>query len=338
MPTEAQLLPSAGVSLVRMRGRLFPASFLLIFLLSSTAMVCPGRAQSQQTEPAAQNSENPAKPPELPPAIDAKEIVRRAIEVDHRDYELARSYTCANREVVKHLGKHGEVKSTEIKTYDLNFYYGDFYPELVQIDDKPLSDKEKKKEDEKLEKFLAKRRNESPEERQKRLDKEKKEREEGRAFVRDVVNAYDFRIVGEEQVGGTDTWIIEATPRKDFHPTQPHADMLKKIRGRMWIEKNEYNWVKVEAETTDTISFGLFLFRIHAGSRFMLEKTHLNNEVWLLRRLTINGGARLALFKNEAIDQDDEFTNYKKFVTSVRIIPRTGETQPQEQPKEQPKQ
>ena len=307
------------------------------------AFVCAsliGAAPAQQLPSQNSNSNDKTEPqtssaiaqPETPPAIDAKEIVRRAIEVDHRDYELARSYTCVNREVIKHLGKHGEVKSTEIKTYDLNFYYGDFYPELVQIDDKALNDKEKKKEDEKLEKFLAKRRNESPEERQKRLDKEKKEREEGRAFVRDVVNAYDFRIVGEEQIGGADTWVIEATPRKDFHPTQPHADILKKIRGRMWIEKNEYNWVKVEAETTDTISFGLFLFRIHAGSRFMLEKTHLNNEVWLLRRLTINGGARLALLKNEAIDQDDEFTDYKKFVTSVRIIPREKELQ-QEQPK-----
>ena len=311
--------------------------FLLIAFVCASLI---GAAPAQQVTSQNSNSNEKAEPqnsstiaqPETPPALDAKEIVRRAIEVDHRDYELARSYTCVNREVIKHLGKHGEVKSTEIKTYDLNFYYGDFYPELVQIDDKALNDKEKKKEDEKLEKFLAKRRNETPEERQKRLDKEKKEREEGRAFVRDVVNAYDFRIVGEEQIGGADTWVIEATPRKDFHPTQPHADILKKIRGRMWIEKNEYNWVKVDAETTDTISFGLFLFRIHAGSRFMLEKTHLNNEVWLLRRLTINGGARLALLKNEAIDQDDEFTDYKKFVTSVRIIPQGKEVQ-QEQPK-----
>ncbi len=54
--------------------------------------------------------------------------------------------------------------------------------------------------------------------------------------------------------------------------------MLKKIKGRIWIEKKNYNWVKVEAEATDTISFGLFLFRIHPGSRFVLETAHINNE------------------------------------------------------------
>ena len=48
------------------------------------------------------------------------------------------------------------MKSTEVKTYDIGFYYGEEYSRLIMKDDKPLDDKEKKKEDEKLEKFLAK--------------------------------------------------------------------------------------------------------------------------------------------------------------------------------------
>ena len=157
------------------------------------------------------------------------------MEIDRRTLDLARNYTCQQREVIKHLDNHGNVKSTEIKTYDIGFYYGEEYSRLVMKDDKPLDDKEKKKEDEKLEKFLAKLRNQSPEERQKRAEREKKEREESRAYRLDVANAYDFRIMGEEELEGVNTWVIEATPRKDFKPTQPHADMLKKIKGKMWI-------------------------------------------------------------------------------------------------------
>jgi hypothetical protein len=268
---------------------------------------------------------------QLPPTRDAREIVRRSMEIDRRTLELARHYTCQHREVVKHLDKHGNVKSTEIKTYDISFYYGEEYSRLIMVDDKPLSDKERKKEDEKLEKFLAKYRKESEEDREKRRDKEKKEREKDRAYRLDVANAYNFRIVGEEQLEGTDTWVIEATPRPDFKPTQPHADVLKKIKGKMWIDKKEYNWVRVEAEATDTISFGLFLFRIHPGSRFSFQQLHLNNEVWLLRQLYINGGARIALLKNEAIEQEDTFSNYKKFTSTVTILPGVREV-PAEQP------
>lgn len=142
-----------------------------------------------------------------------------------------------------------------------------------------------------------------------------------------MADAYDFRLLGEETIEGVETYVIEGTPRPDFHPTQPHADMLKKIKGKVWIEKTNYNWVKVEAEATDTISFGLFLFRIHPGSRFAFQQTFINNEVWVMKRLDIHGGARIALFKNENVDQEDVLSNFKKFVTSVRILPDSTEVQ-----------
>lgn len=269
--------------------------------------------------------------PILPATVDPKEIVRRSVETDHRNWERARSYTCRQREVEKQLGKNGEVKSTEIRTYDVNFYYGREYSRLVQKNDKPLTESEQKKEDEKLEKFLARLRDQSDEEREKQLAREKKQREETRAFLRDVVNAFDFTLVGEENISGVDSWVIAASPRKDFHPTQPHADMLSKVKGKIWIEKNGYNWVKAEAETFDTISFGIFLLRIHKGARISFEQIRVNDEVWLVRRFYILGGARLALLKNEAVEQEDVFSDYRKFVTSTRIIP--GQPVPDEKPK-----
>jgi hypothetical protein len=339
-----------------MKKRLIEISCAVLLTLSCAttyaqrqdpAASAPAPAQSSPT-PAAETSPTPAAtqssaPPQqgaaenaatqFPPTNDPKEIVRRSMEIDRRTLELARNYTCQQREVVKHLDKHGDVKSTEVKTFDISFYYGEEYSRLILVDDKPLDDKQKKKEDEKLEKFLAKYRNESEEDRQKRRDKERKDRQESRAYRLDVANAYDFRIVGEEELEGVNTWVIEATPRKDFKPTQPHADMLKKIKGKMWIDKKEYNWIRVEAEATDTISFGLFLFRIHPGSRFNFQQLHLNNEVWLLRHLYLNGGARIALLKNEAIEQEDTFSNYKKFSSTITILPGVREVPAQEKPK-----
>ena len=286
-----------------------------------------------QQPPASPGKTGNAQPAELAPPDDPREIVRRSVEMDHHNWDLAQNYTCQQREVEKRLGKHGEVKSTEIRTYDVNFYYGDEYSRLIQKDDQPLSADDKKKEDEKLEKFLAKRRTRSEQEQEKEWAKRKKEREEGRAFLRDVVNAYDFKLVGEEKVDGADAWIIDATPRKDFHPTQPHADILSKIKGRLWIEKKDYNWVKVDAEALDTISFGLFLVRIHPGSHISFEQTHLNDEVWLVRRFYIHGGVRIALLKNLNGEQEDTFSNYRKFSTTTRILPGIHEVPADSPPK-----
>lgn len=242
--------------------------------------------------------------------------------------ELARNYTCRQREVEKHLDSHGQVKSVDIKTWDITVLYGEPYSRLIEKNDRPLSAEDEKKEQEKIDKFISKRKSESDEEQQKRQAKQKKEREEGRAFLRDVANAYDFRIIGEEPVDGRDAWVLEATPRKNFHPTQPHADVLPKLKGKLWIDKQDYNWVKAEAEAIDTISFGLFLARVHKGSHFSFEQVRLNNEVWLLRRFYVNASARLLLFKNEGLEQEDIFSNYKKFSSATRILPGVKEVGP----------
>jgi len=285
----------------------------LVFLFLCTALVA-----QDNTAPAA-----------LPPTNDPREIVRRSVEIDHRTMELARNYTCQQREVEKHLDSHGNLKSVEVRTWDITMLYGEPYSRLIKKNDQPLSEKEEKKEEEKQDKFIAERKNESEDQRHKREAKQKKEREEGRAFLRDVENAYDFRMVGDEKVDGRPAWVLEATPRKDFKPTQPHADILPKLKGRVWIDKQDYDWVKAEAEAIDTISFGWFLARVHKGSHFSFEQTRLNNEVWLLRRFYIDASARVLLFKNMGIEQEDTFSNYKKFTTGTKILPGVREVEPE---------
>ncbi|MGO8786181.1 MAG: hypothetical protein ACLQVL_02195 [Terriglobia bacterium] len=301
-----------------MPSKLRTTLFAVLFLVMSSAILRP-----QEPPPAA-----PAVQQELPPTNDPKEIVRRALDVDQSAFQLERNYTFERREELKVLNKKGNLKKREANTYDVTILYGQPYSRRIQKDDKPLSDTDERKESEKADRFVAEHKNESAEQREKRLAKQEKEREEDRAFVRDVINAYDFRIMGDDQVDGHDTYIVEAIPRKDFRPTQPHADILSKLRGKIWISKKDYGCVKLEAETLDTISFGLFLLRIHKGTLFRLEQTRMNDEIWLPRRMSLNASARLALFANDAVDWESSFSNYKKFTSGVRILPGAAELQP----------
>src|SRR5215469_12474950 len=95
---------------------LFLQSFCCFLVLVFTASAQSRANQTSETTPStklAPSSE--IKAPELPLTNDPREIVRRSVEADHRANELARSYTCQQREVEKKLGNHGEVKSTEIR-------------------------------------------------------------------------------------------------------------------------------------------------------------------------------------------------------------------------------
>jgi hypothetical protein len=272
--------------------------------------------RAQESPPA------PAAPQELPE--DVKEIVRRGLEADQHNFQLARNYTFERREELKVLDRKGTIKKHEIKTYDVTILYDEPYGRLIRKDDKPLPDKEEKKEADKLERFVSERKKEGEGEHKRRLAKQEKERQEARAFVQDIINAYEFRIVGEDQVDGHDTYVVEADPRKGFRPTQPHADILPKLRGKIWIDKKDYGWVKLQAETLDTISWGLFLLRIHKGTQMEFEQIRMNNEIWLPRRISLDASARFALVANGTFDFELTFSSYKKFTSDVRIVPGTA--------------
>ena len=71
-------------------------------------------ATEHRPPPAATPAANPHKPSaaeeavaQFTPTNDPKEIVRRSMEIDRSTLDLARNYTCQQREVIKHLDKQG---------------------------------------------------------------------------------------------------------------------------------------------------------------------------------------------------------------------------------------
>jgi len=192
---------------------------------------------------------------------------------------------------------------------------------LIAKNDKPLSEKDAAKEDEKIQKLINKRRNESDGDRNKRLEKQEKERQEAREFVKEIADAYDFRVTGTEVVDGRNTFVVDADPRPGYKPRMKNAKFLPKFRFRVWINQAEKQWLKVDIQAIDTVSVGLFLVRLHKGSNIQIELTRVNDEVWLPKHVALKLDARVALLKSLNITEDVTFRDYKKFRTETRITP-----------------
>jgi hypothetical protein len=257
-----------------------------------------------------------------------RELIRQTSEKDMENDKRQRDYTYIQREEEHKLDGKGEVKSTETKTSEIMEIYGEQVERLISKDDKPLSDKEARKEEEKIQKVIDKRKNESETDRKKREEKEEKEREQGRQFVREVADAYNFKLVGIESLAGRDTYVIDAEPRPGYEPHSKEAKILPKFRFRAWIDKDESQWKKLDIQCIDTVSFGLFLARIHKGSRIVIEQTRVNDEVWLPQHVNVKVDVRLALLKDFNVEDDITYRDYKKFRTDIKIVP-IGELQPQ---------
>jgi hypothetical protein len=253
------------------------------------------------------------------PPEQIRDLLRRAEEKDIANDKQQRDYTYIERQEQHHLDGHGAIKKVESRTSEILEIYGEPIERLTAKDDKPLSSDEAKKEDEKIQKVIDKRKNESDGDRRKRLEKEDKQREEDRKFVLEVADAFNFHLIGSEVIDGHDSWVLEGEPRPGYEAKSREAKMLSKFKGRVWIDKTEEQWMKLDITAIDTISIGFVLARIHKGSRILVEMTRVNDEVWLPKHVQVHLDARVALFKSYDEDVEQTYRDYKKFRTNSKI-------------------
>jgi len=309
--------------------RVTQLSCLLILILPTLAVAQSDSSPSSPPAPATHelsatsNSASPGSSTTVPDLSDEEisKLIEKVAENDITNDQKQRDYTYTEREEEHKVDGAGQVRSTESTTHDVMVLYGEQVERLVRKNDQPLSEKEANKEDERIQKIMEKRKNETEDERKKRLEREAKDREEEREFVREVSDAFTFHLAGVESIDGRDTYVINADPRPGFQPHHKEAKYFSKVRGRIWIDKAESQWVKVDVEAMDTLSWGLFLARVHRGTHILVEQTRVNDEVWLPKHVWLKLDAKVALLKNYNLTADIIYTDYKKFRTDTKIVP-----------------
>jgi len=253
-------------------------------------------------------------------AQDPREIVRRTVELDQVNWMRMKDYTWTAQEVDRHLDSNGKVQSTESQRWETTILYGEPFRRMLARNGKALSPDEQRKEQQRFDKETAKYEHESEDDRARRIAKYDKDRQKDREFLREIPDAYDFRMVREDQVDGHAVWVIAATPKPGYAAKTSDGKALTKIKGELWIDKLEFQWVRIEAQTIDTISFGWILARLNPGATLLFEQTRVNNDLWLPKRQVTRGAGRVALLKKIALEQEITWSNYHKFSADSKVV------------------
>ena len=254
--------------------------------------------------------------PAQEPAPDPLEIVRRSVERDWTDFESRKNYTYQERSEFRQYARNGTVASMRSETNEVLILGGRPYERLISRNDKPLAAREARREQAKLDHELAKRQHESSAEQA----RYRKERIKERAFIREIPDAFTFRLVGNGAVSNRPAWIIEARPKPGYHAIHSQAKDFAKVRATIWIEQDTYHWVKVDADVLSSISVDFGLLRIAPGSSVHFEQTRVNDEIWLPSSMIVRFQARVALLKVLRGEYDIRYSNYRKFQSDSKII------------------
>jgi hypothetical protein len=84
-----------------------------------------------------------------------------------------------------------------------------------------------------------------------------------------------------------------------------------KVEGKLWVDKQDFGWVKVEGNVTQGFSMGLFLARVLSGSHITMEQTRFEDGIWLPKRIELQASARILFVKSYDINRILTYSDYQ---------------------------
>ncbi len=248
-------------------------------------------------------SSGPEKPQNQASILDAGQIVGQSIAAAERSWQARGHYTFMERDEDRRLDALGQVKSENVDVTRMILVNGIRFEQLIEHNGQLPSAEEQKKSDKDLEKL----KHETPEEQAARLRKD----QENRSFLRDLLEAFDFHLIGEEIVGGRPAYVFQATPHPGYRAHGKYGKLFSKVEGKLWVDKQDLGWVKVDGEVTQSFSIGLLVARVQRGSHIIMEQTCVGDSVWVPKRLQMRASARIFFVKSLDLERILTYSDYR---------------------------
>jgi hypothetical protein len=243
------------------------------------------------------------KPPDQPAVLDARQIVAQSIAATERSWQARDHYTFTERDQDRRLDTLGQVKSENVDVTRMILVNGARFEQLMEHNGQLPSADEQKKSAKDLEKLI----HESSADRAARLLKI----QENRSFLRDLLDAFDFHLLGEEIVAGRSAYILQATPHPGYRPHGKYAKLFSRVEGKLWVDKQDFGWVKVDGEVTQSFSIGFLVARVQRGSHIIMEQTCVGDAVWVPKRLEMRASATILLLKSLDLERILTYSDYR---------------------------
>ena len=252
----------------------------------------------------AQSDDLPLKSRNQTNVADIRQIVESSIAATQQHWQARLRYTYMEREVSRRRDSAGRLKSEDVDVSRTILVNGVPFEQLVERNGQPPSVEEERKEKEKLDKLKR----ETPEQRVERL---RKQQEGITSIVREVPKAFDFQFVDEELVNGRPAYVLQATPHPGYQAQGKYGKMFSKVEGKLWVDKHDLGWIKVDGQVIQPFSMGLFLVRLLRGSQIRMEQARVEEGIWMPERVEVRAAAKILLLKNVVIERVLTYSEYR---------------------------
>src|SRR6185437_1470605 len=133
------------------------------------------------------------------PRPDVAAIVRKSVAANTADWKAQTGYSHRERDTKTKIDSDGNAKATVSKTYQVTMIEGSPYSRLIGTGNEPLTAVQAQQEQDKFNREIQRRKNESPDQRSARISKYQTDRSEEHLLMQQMVDAFNFKLNREEQ-------------------------------------------------------------------------------------------------------------------------------------------
>jgi hypothetical protein len=252
----------------------------------------------------AQRNDLPVKSQSPSSVPDVRQIVEASIAATRRSWRARYQYTYLQRDEDRRLDAAGRVKSEEVEVSRMIPVNGLPFEQLVEHNGRSLSALEELNQEERLSELKRL----TPVQRAERL---RKAELENTSLVQELPKAYDFQLEGEEVVNERPAYVLKATPHPSYHAQGRYGKMFSRMEGKLWIDKQDFGWIKAEGQVIEPFSLELFLVRLLRGSRITMEQIRVNDGNWVPQHVEVRAAATIFYVKSLVIDRVLTYTEYR---------------------------
>jgi len=239
----------------------------------------------------------------IPAQFDAQEIVRRSVENADRSWQARESYLYTKRTEEKRLDARGGVKSDDVDVVNHLVINGGPAEVTVSHNGGAATAAQQRQNQDTLEQ----RRLETPDKRAVR----QQESRESHAFIDEVPQAFDFRVIGTEEINGRPAYVLSATPKPGYHARTKYGKIFAEVQGKLWVDEQDFGWVKADVTVMEPFSMGYFLARVQPGSRILFEQARVGEGLWMPVKVNVAANAKVFFLVNYKMDETITYADYR---------------------------
>jgi len=260
-------------------------------------------------------------PEEVEKPLPAMRDLLLDVERNQRAAEaMRRDYTYHVHEEEQDEDSKGNVKKTTVTDSESLTIDGVRVDRVVARDGKPLTPDEAKKESEKIDKEVAK----DKQQREKLEEKGKATDSRGDQLltVSRILELGAFSNLRRLDLDGRPTIVADYAGDPKAKTNNEFEKVFRDLVGTVWIDERDRVLVRGEGHFLNDFKIGGGLvLNLHKGLSFEFQTAKVNGEAWLPVSIEAQGSARFLLFGGVNGRLKLVTSDYRKFRTSTTIIP-----------------